>query len=58
MNARLVHQEVKEISDDHTEKSLNRPWEKGRAELKEKEIDESVKGPGMTFLHLNANIDL
>jgi hypothetical protein len=52
MDSCFPHEKTKKISDDHAKKSLNRPGEERRAELEEKEIDESVKGSGMSFRHI------
>jgi hypothetical protein len=53
MGSRFFHQKVKEISHHHAEKFLDRPGDERRAELKEKEVNKSVNGSGVTFFHIN-----
>jgi hypothetical protein len=58
MGSRFFHQKVKEISHHHAEKFLDRPGDERRAELKEKEVNKSVNGSGVTFFHINPVVAL
>jgi hypothetical protein len=49
----LSHQEIEEISHDHTEEFLNRSGNERRTELEEKEVNKPVKRLGVTFFHIN-----
>ena len=47
----LWHQEIEEVSYDHTKKLLNRPRDESRKELKEREVDESIEGLDVALLN-------
>jgi hypothetical protein len=54
----LSHQEIKEISHDHTEEFLNRSGNERRTELEEKEVNKPVKRSGVTVFHINPGVAL
>ncbi len=43
MGSRLSHQEIKEISYDHTEESLDGPGNEGGAELEKEEVNKPIQ---------------
>jgi hypothetical protein len=58
IGSRLFHQKVEKVSHDNAEKSLYRPRDEGRTELKKEKVNESIEGFGVAFLHLNPRIVL
>jgi hypothetical protein len=53
MGSRLFHQEVEEIANDHTKKSLERTGNEGGIELEEEEVNESIDRSDIALLHIN-----
>jgi hypothetical protein len=52
--SRPFHQAIKQVPYHHSEKSLDRSRDQGRAKLKEKEVDELVQGPGIARFHASS----
>ena len=58
MGSCLFHQEVEEISYNHTEEFLDRTGDEGGTELKEEEVDVSIDRSDMALPHINLRSSL